>query len=270
MNSRRFATKHGRIEASVRSLPGSDDVPRILTYNVHRCIGMDGHLSPQRIANVIAPCRPDIVCLQELDVGRVRTRGVDQAHAIARELGMHMLFHAALQVMGEQYGNAVLTARPAELVKAGPLPGVRLRPFVEPRGALWASVEIGGSRLQVITAHLGLSGQERLTQVDALLGPEWLGHPDCRQPAVLAGDFNAIPRSRAYRRLAATMGDAQSILDGHRPQSTFPSRWPLMRIDHVFVTGAVKVLRVESVRTPLARIASDHLPLLVDLAPSRG
>ena len=77
-------------------------------------------------------------------MGRVRTRGVDEAHAIARELGMHMLFHAALQVMEEQYGNAVLTARPAELVKAGPLPGVRLRPFVEPRGALWASVEIGG------------------------------------------------------------------------------------------------------------------------------
>ena len=87
---------------------------------------------------------------------------------------------------------------------------------------------------------------------------------------MLAGDFNAIPRSRAYRRLAGRMGDAQSILDGHRPQPTFPSRWPLMRIDHVFVTGAVKVLRVESVRTPLARIASDHLPLLVDLAPFRG
>ena len=60
MKSRRFATKHGAIEASVRSLPGPDDVPRILTYNVHRCIGMDGHLSPQRIANVIAPYDPEV------------------------------------------------------------------------------------------------------------------------------------------------------------------------------------------------------------------
>jgi endonuclease/exonuclease/phosphatase family metal-dependent hydrolase len=63
-------------------------VPRILSYNAHSCLGMDGSLSPQRIARVIAPCQPDIVCLEELDVGRVRTQGVDQAHAIARELGM--------------------------------------------------------------------------------------------------------------------------------------------------------------------------------------
>ena len=58
---------------------GCEQVPRILTYNVHSCFDMDGGLSPQRIAKVIAPCQPDIVCLQELDVGRVRTRGIDQA-----------------------------------------------------------------------------------------------------------------------------------------------------------------------------------------------
>jgi endonuclease/exonuclease/phosphatase family metal-dependent hydrolase len=153
------------------------------------------------------------------------------------------------------------------LVKAGPLPGVRLRPFLEPRGALWATVEMGEARVHVITTHLGLGRHERLAQIDALLGREWLGHPECRQPAILAGDLNAAPRSRAYRRLAARMTDAQSVVDGHRPQATFPSRWPLRRIDHVFVTRAVKVVRVQSVRTPLARVASDHLPLVVDLAP---
>ena len=255
---------------------GCEQVPRILTYNVHSCFGMDGGLSPQRIARVIAPCQPDIVCLQELDVGRVRTQGVDQAHAIARELGMHVLFHAAMRVMEEEYGNAVLTIRPAKLVKTGRLPGLWHRSALEPRGALWVYVEIGGARVQVITTHLGLSGPERLAQIDALLGPEWLGHPDCRQPALLAGDFNAIPRSRAYQRLAARLRDAQSCVEGHRPQATYPSRVPRIRIDHVFVTDLVKVLRVESLRTALARIASDHLPLAVDFAlqlperPCRG
>jgi endonuclease/exonuclease/phosphatase family metal-dependent hydrolase len=239
-------------------------VPRILTYNVHSCFGMDGGLSPQRIAKVIAPCQPDIVCLQELDVGRVRMRGIDQAYAIARELGMHVLFHAALRVMEEAYGNAVLTGRPAKLVKAATLPGLWHRSALEPRGALWVSVEIGGAQVQVITTHLGLSGPERLAQVEALLGPEWLGHADCRQPAILAGDFNAVPRSRAYQRLAARLRDAQSCVEGHRPQATYPSRVPRMRIDHVFVTDLVNVLRAESLRTPLARIASDHLPLAVD------
>ena len=56
---------------------------RILSYNVHRCLGIDGQLSPARIAEVIASCEADIVALQEIDVKRARTRGVDQAQAIA-------------------------------------------------------------------------------------------------------------------------------------------------------------------------------------------
>ena len=225
---------------------------------------MDGCLSPPRIAEVIAPYRPDIVCLQEIDVGRVRTRGLDQARAIAQELGMHSLFHAALRVQEEAYGNAVLTTRQAKLAKAGPIPGAWHGPAVEPRGALWVSIEFDGADLQVITTHLGLSGLERLAQVGALLGAEWLGHPDCRQPAILAGDFNAIPRSPAYRCLAERVRDAQSCVDGHRPQATYPSRVPRVRIDHVFVTDRIEVQRAETLRGPLARVASDHLPLLVD------
>jgi len=244
---------------------------RILTYNVHHCRGTDGRLSPSRIAEVIASCRPDIVALQELDVGRPRTGGVDQAHEIAQELGMHMLFHPSIRVMEEQYGNAILTSLPAQLVKAGALPG---RPGLEPRGALWARVQIGGASLQVINTHLGLRRPERLLQVDALLGPEWLGHPSCREPRVLLGDFNALPRSRVYQRLVAQLKDAQTSHHVRRPAATFPARLPLARIDHVFVGSAVEILRVEALRTPLARVASDHLPLLVEFhfppAPERS
>jgi len=235
---------------------------RILTYNVHHCRGTDGRISPARIAEVIATCRPDVVALQELDVGRPRTGGVDQAHAIARELGMHMLFHPSIRVMEEQYGNAILTTQPAKLIKAGPLPS---RPGLEPRGALWADVQIGGTHLQVINTHLGLRRPERLLQVDALLGPEWLGHPACREPLILIGDLNALPRSRVYQRLAGRLRDAQAAAPMQRPFATFPSRMPLARIDHVFVEGPLDVVRVETLRTPLARIASDHLPLLVEL-----
>jgi endonuclease/exonuclease/phosphatase family metal-dependent hydrolase len=239
---------------------------RVLTYNVHHCRGTDGRLSPARICDVIASCRPDIVALQELDVGRARTGSVDQAHAIAHELEMHLLFHPSVRVMEEQYGNAILTTRPAKLVKAGPLPG---RVGLEPRGALWASVQVGGAHLQVITTHLGLRGPERLLQVEALLGPDWLGHPACRDPVLLLGDFNALPHSRVYKRLAAHMRDAQASVRFHRAAATFPSRLPLARIDHVFMGASVEAVRVEALRTPLARVASDHLPLLLEfrLAP---
>ena len=96
---------------------------RIMTYNVHRCVGADGRADPRRIAEVIAACGPDMVALQELDVGRLRTGGIDQAHAIAHLLGMSVHFNPALQVEEELYGDAILTALPMRLVKAGPLPG---------------------------------------------------------------------------------------------------------------------------------------------------
>ena len=112
-------------------------MPRIVSYNVHRCLGVDGKLSPKRIADVIAACEPDIVALQELDVGRARTGAIDQAHSIAEALGMQMHFHPALRVMEEQYGDAILTARPSRIIKAGPLPGLAGWLHMEPRGALW-------------------------------------------------------------------------------------------------------------------------------------
>jgi endonuclease/exonuclease/phosphatase family metal-dependent hydrolase len=239
-------------------------VLRILTYNVHRCLGIDGQLSPARIAEVIASCEADIVALQELDVKRARTRGVDQAQAIAEELCMHLHFHPAIRVMEELYGDAILTHRPSKLIKAGPLPSWGSKTFVEPRGALWASVNFNGTDFQIINTHLGLRGPERLRQVDALLGLEWLGAPAAREPIIVAGDFNAIPRSRVYRRLTSHLNDAQSTLASPRLQPTYPARAPFLRIDHVFVSRKVEVLKAETIKTRLARVASDHLPLAVD------
>jgi len=245
-------------------------MPRILTYNVHRCLGTDGRLSPERIADVIAAYEPDVVALQELDVGRPRSGGVDQAHAIAQALGMQVHFHASLRVLEEQYGNAILTHRPSQLVKAEALPGWARRPGLEPRGALWASVHLGGTEVQVINTHLGLRRHERLAQLETLLGPHWLGHPACGEPVILLGDFNATPRGRVYRRLAAHLSDAQAEARLPKPKATFPSRLPMLRLDHVFVSRSIRVLRVETVRTPLARIASDHLPLLVEFQIVHG
>src|SRR5271167_1692127 len=122
---------------------------RILTYNVHRCVGTDRRLDVGRVAEVIAAQSPDIVALQEVDVGRARTGGVDQAHRLAQRLGMAFHFNAALTVETERFGDAILTALPQRLVKAGPLPGHPLVPALEPRGALWVAVTIGGVELQV-------------------------------------------------------------------------------------------------------------------------
>ena len=74
---------------------------RILTYNVHRWLGTDRQISPHRIAEVIASCNPDIVALQEVRVGRVRSGEVDQAAAVAARLGMDLHFQPTIRILGE-------------------------------------------------------------------------------------------------------------------------------------------------------------------------
>jgi endonuclease/exonuclease/phosphatase family metal-dependent hydrolase len=216
--------------------------------------------APARIADVIVGCRPDIIALQEVDVGRARTGGVDQAHAIAAHLNMIAHFHPALHIEEEQYGDAILTALPARLVKAGPLPSL-----FEQRGAIWVAVDIGGVELQVINTHLGLSRRERLSQLNALLGPTWLGHGACSPPCALVGDLNARPSSAVYRRIAGSMIDAQASIASRRPKATFPSRLPFLRIDHIFLHGPLEVTDATVHPSRLARVASDHLPLTADL-----
>ncbi|GJD77803.1 endonuclease [Methylobacterium gregans] len=240
---------------------------RLLSYNIRHALGLDGRIAPERIAAVVAACEPDIVALQEVDVGRARTGGLDQAEEIARLLRMDQHFHPALHIEGERYGDAILTAHPSRLVRAAGLPGHPRRLGLEPRGALWVEVAVGGRRLQVLNTHLGLTSGERLAQVAALLGPDWLGNPACRDPVVLMGDLNATPWSRAYRRLAGRLTDARRLAGpgGARSGATFPTRLPLLRIDHVFVSAGIGVARMEPVGEGLARIASDHRPLRVEI-----
>jgi endonuclease/exonuclease/phosphatase family metal-dependent hydrolase len=164
----------------------------------------------------------------------------------------------------EEYGDAILSRLPMRLVRSELLPGVMPTRQVEPRGAIWVEVAVGEHAVQVINTHLGLDEQERLEQVQALLGPDWLGHSECREPAILCGDLNLRPRSRAYRLLAERLRDVQREV--RRPAATFPSRWPLVRIDHIFVKGAVQVRTVETLYNRLAQRASDHLPLIAELA----
>lgn len=241
---------------------------RIMTYNVHSCRGTDGRLDVGRIASVIAQSRPDIVALQELDVRRPRTGGVDQAHAIAERLGMHFHFNAALTVQEEAYGDAILTALPMKHVKSGPLPNLRKMQVrgrkieLEDRGALWVEVEVEGRPVQVVNTHLGLIPLEQKAQSETLLGPDWLA--SAAEPLILIGDFNATPRYACYKRFAARLRDGRKLAPGKPGAPTFPSRLPMLRIDHVFVSEGVEVDGVHAPDTALARVASDHLPLVMD------
>lgn len=253
------------VAARKRAVATPRDTLRVMTYNVHSCIGMDGKLDAERIARVIARAGPDVVALQELDVGRSRTAGMDQAQLIAHHLEMEFQFHPALHLEEERYGDAILTHLPQRLVKAGPLPGLADKPLLEPRGALWVAIELHGKEVQVINTHLGLHPRERMAQVAALLGSDWLAHAQCRDPVILCGDFNALPLSSVCRRLAGRLQDVQIEAQRHRPQSTYSGRFPTVRIDHIFTSPGLEVTGIEVPGSELARSASDHLPLIAEI-----
>ncbi len=255
------------IEAAPEPEPhvGSPRTLRLMTYNIHSCIGMDGKVSPERIARVIARHHPDVVALQEIDVERERTGRVDQANVLAQKLKMAYQFQPAVKFHDGQFGNAILSRYPMRVIRAANLPAFHRRLNPEPRSALWVAVDVNGVSVQVIDAHMSLWTWEGLLQAEALLGPDWLGHPDCTDPRIVCGDFNALPDSLVYRRFSRKLRDAQRVLMAHQPRSTWWGRYPLTRIDHVFIGERTEVLSIEVPWTELEKLASDHLPLIAEI-----
>ncbi len=266
----RNAIAHAREKASVPAVATarsaqrtSTKLIRVMTYNVHSCRGADGQLSPERIARVIEESGADVAALQELDVRRRSSAHVDQAQRIAELLGWQAYFHPARKWSDEEYGDAILSRFPIRLEYAAALPGAELDGRQEPRGAIWVELDVDGVAVQVVNTHLGLTRRERALQIQALLGADWLGNERCREPLVFCGDLNALPRSTVYRSLSGTLQDVQRARNGRR-FATFPSRMPVLSLDHIFTRG-LEVSSVESPRNRLARRASDHLPLVAEL-----
>lgn len=229
-----------------------------MTYNIHSCRGSDGRLRPERILAVVLRAEPDVVALQELD-------GPEPAEYFGEKLGMSVYFVEARQKGLGTYGNALLSRLPGTSRRYGALP--RLDESTEVRAAQWVRFETDFGPVDVVNTHLGLSEGERLLQAETLLGPEWLMTPELAAYHVLCGDLNARPRSQAYSRLCSSLTDVQSVLP--RPMPTYPAPFPVVRIDHVLTSPALSVERVEVPKGP-ARLASDHLPLVVDLSPKEA
>jgi endonuclease/exonuclease/phosphatase family metal-dependent hydrolase len=239
---------------------------RVMTYNVRSCRGSDGRYRPERIAKVIAAHVPDVIALQELDVMHPRSGGVDQPKLLAEELRMHCSFCAAFTTGDARYGHAVLSRFPLTTVRSSSLPTLDAPFGLERRAALWVEIDLGSTTLQLVNTHLGLRKQEKLLQAEALMGSDWLGHLRCVPPVVLLGDLNARPGSAVHRVLTTGLRDAWAIADRRGPRRTWPAPLALISIDHLFVSPRVHVAEVRASASAGARFASDHLPILAEIA----
>jgi endonuclease/exonuclease/phosphatase family metal-dependent hydrolase len=218
---------------------------RVATYNIHRGRGLDGRASLGRIGDVLQEIDADVVGVQEVYEA--------QAEHLAHQLGMQLVTGITVQRADGSYGNAILTRLGLRGVATFDL-SVRTR---EARGGIRVDLGFEGETLHVFNVHLGLKRRERAEQVKWLVERHILWD-DRAGPRIVVGDLNEWFPGRVGRALRREFSSL-------RPRRTHPSVLPLWALDRIYWDHGVhgESLRVHQSR--LARLASDHLPLVATL-----
>jgi endonuclease/exonuclease/phosphatase family metal-dependent hydrolase len=234
---------------------------RLVSYNIHKGVGVDRHYRLDRIAEVVRHYDPDVVCLQEVLWKPVADGHRTQPQAIADALGLpHRIIALNCHRRTGTYGNMTLSRYPLEECENLDL----TRRFQKPRAALYTRIRLPHARLHVFNAHLGLAGFERVRQMQDLVAETERVAPP-HEAVVYAGDMNDW-RHRIYPVVLEEAGFHCAVGDADDPgHSTYPSWYPVGALDKVFVRGGVKAVRAFPSRLALCRVASDHLPLIAEL-----
>jgi endonuclease/exonuclease/phosphatase family metal-dependent hydrolase len=233
-----------------KAVPDLDPWPlTVATYNIHGAVGTDGCFNPDRIVAVLREMRADIVALQEVPLGGIQFPNV--LEMLEQATGMSGAEGPTRGGSERRYGNAVLSRYPIRAKRAIDLSfGSH-----EPRGAVDADVDCHGHPLRVVATHLGLRLAERRDQIRRLLQV----FDTDRMPVILMGDINEwFVWGRSLRWLV-------SHFQAVPAPATFPSRFPIFALDRIWIRPRHRLVHVEVHSTPLARVASDHLPLIAHI-----
>jgi endonuclease/exonuclease/phosphatase family metal-dependent hydrolase len=226
----------------------------VLSYNIHRGVGLDRRRDLDRIADVIGEVEPDVVGLQEV----IREGGVpeaDQAAYLASRLSMTELIMGETRAHGHgTYGNVVLSRLP--VVGSGRCDlSYSMR---EPRGCLRVDFDVDGMPLHVFNCHFGLALRERRRQL-GLLGDFIRSSGGLAGPRVLLGDFNE------WHRGPVTRGLRREFSSPMRRRRTHPAMFPLFALDRIYWDAELEGEEFSVHRSRLSRVASDHLPVVARL-----
>jgi len=239
---------------------------RLVSWNVHKCVGgLDRRCDPARTADVIAAQRPDVVMMQEVAQNGRWYRHERQADVLGDALQMEHRSYFVNVRFGPrrgEYGNAILSRFPLTSTENLDLtlPGRKARSVLH--AELRLPLPNGHSRtLHAFNVHLGLSEAERREQLRRLLELPRLTHIQHDTPVVVAGDFNDVLGNLGKRLLVPA-----GFRGPRRAPRTFPAWAPLRALDSVFVRGACELRSLNRARTRGARTASDHVPLVAELA----
>jgi endonuclease/exonuclease/phosphatase family metal-dependent hydrolase len=235
---------------------------RVLCYNVHWCLGTDGKYDVSRLADVINKAKPDLVALQEVDVGVKRSGRVHDVRELSKLTGLAARFGPTQHYEGGLFGNAVMTNLPILDVAIHPLPYTESTPELTtyPRGAIAVTVQgPDGKPLRFISTHFQHNvPEDRVDEAKAI--NKLFAADDDGLRTILAGDMNALPDAEPVTELLKKWTNA--IDEAATP--TAPATKPRSRIDYVFYRAASQFRVVESKVIPES-VASDHRPVLAVL-----
>jgi endonuclease/exonuclease/phosphatase family metal-dependent hydrolase len=219
------------------------------SYNVHKCVGLDGRFDPARTVAVIKETGADVVALQEVDQRFGDKTGLLDMQMLQRECGLVPVPIRGTRRSHGWHGNLILF-RQGAVIAAQQL----ALPGVEPRGALVVDIELASGPLRIIAAHFGLLRRCRARQARAILAA---ATAEPGRPTVVMGDLNEwrLGQRSSLHALAPDFGPLQAAV------ASFPARLPLLPLDRILANPQSLVQSIEVHDTPLARIASDHLPV---------
>ena len=244
------------------SLSAQEDLPEstyvdltVVTYNIHHGEGVDELYSAIRIARTLEQYKPDLVALQEVDMGTNRTEGDLQVNIIANHLGMFYVFGKTIDYLGGEYGNAILSKYPIISTQNTDIsPGITS----ERRGLLRATIDIGFRTLKFYSTHFGIMDEEQSYHSKRLGKVFKLSMNNV--PIIFCGDLNAEPYS-----VQLTLLMNQFIDLGTRFRSaskTYPTPLMTRRIDYILINKYVEPFYYSVPVDTLSAIASHHLPVV--------
>lgn len=226
---------------------------RLMSYNVRNCMGLDGQISYDRVADVINAAAPDAVALQELDSMTARYPEQDVLRNLAERTGMHPVFAASIDYRGGKYGIGMLTREQPLSFCRVPLPCRS-----EPRSLL--IVELPD--YYYCSTHLSLNAEDRVSDVRIIIDTL----SKLTKPVFLAGDFNAERDEESMRLLAEHF----TLFEKQGSYYTFPADKPDTEIDYIcHYSRSRPAVQAADHRVIEAPVESDHRPIAVDIKYDR-
>lgn len=220
---------------------------KIVSWNIHSCIGNDRVCDPLRVVDAINSIDFDVICLQEVGWHLRGDKGFDQFRLFQERIpGSH--FSSLTKTENAQFGNLIISRLPIKMTSTICLG----RRWGIPRLMQVCDLVASNTVIHVLNTHLGLDPFERRAQIRTIT--EYVSSREGNDPIFLCGDFNAVTNGRSISRLGNQFDEARSF-------RSFPSKYPVLNLDRIFARGFERYVNFAVLDEEIYASASDHIPV---------